>query len=69
MTDILEKVTQVFTMAVNMMQSVLNTILNEPLLFLPIIFALFGGVVIFAIRKIRALGVRAGGGRRRRGRR
>jgi len=66
MTDILEKVTQVFTMTVNMMQSVLNTILAEPLLFLPIIIALFGGVVMFAIKKIRSLGVRAGSGRRRR---
>lgn len=66
MTDILEKVTQVFTVAINTMQSVLNTIVAEPLLFLPIIIALFGGLVMFAIKKVRALGVRAGSGRRRR---
>lgn len=66
MAEILDKVTQVFTMVVNMMQSVLNTILAEPLIFLPLIFALFGGAVIFALKKLKALGVRAGSGRRRR---
>lgn len=67
MTDILEKVSSVFTVVIGVMQSVLNTIVSEPLLFLPIILALFGGIVIFAIRKVRSLGVRAGsGGRRRR---
>lgn len=67
MTDILEKVSSVFTVVIGVMQSVLNTIVSEPLLFLPIILGLFGGICIFSIRAVRRLGVRAGsGGRRRR---
>ena len=66
MADIIERMTSVFTVVMGIFTNVLNTIISEPLLVLPIILAILGGIIMFLIKKIRSLGVRAGGGRRRR---
>ena len=66
MNDIISLVGDVFNVVIVNMKLVLNTIVAEPLLLTPIIISLFGGITIFAIKKIRALGVRAGGGGKRR---
>ena len=66
MADIITAMSGVVTMVINTFKMVLNTIVAEPLLLAPIIIGLFGGVVLFAIKKVRSMGVRAGGGGRRR---
>ena len=67
MADILTRMTSIFEVVLSAFTNVLNTIVSEPLLTLPIILSIFGGIVIFAIKKVRSMGVRAGsGGKRRR---
>ena len=67
MADIIERMTSVFTVVMGIFSNVLNTIIAEPLLVLPIILGILGGIIMFVIKKIRSMGVRAGsGGRRRR---
>ena len=67
MADIISAMGDVFTVVIGSFQMVLNTIVAEPLLLTPIILGLFGGIVLFAIKKVRSMGVRAGsGGKRRR---
>ena len=63
--------TSVFTMILSMFSKVVTTITGNPLLYVPVLIALLGGVVMFAIGVIRRLGVRgvSSGGRRRRRRR
>lgn len=67
MADIITAMGEVFTVVIGTFKMVLNTIVAEPLLLTPIILGLFGGIVLFAIKKVRSMGVRAGsGGKRRR---
>ena len=66
MADIITAMSGVVTMVINTFKMVLNTIVSEPLLTAPIIIAFLGGVILYAIKKVRSMGVRAGGGGRRR---
>ena len=66
MQEIVALLTQVYNVVIGIFTDVLTTITGTPLLFLPVILAIFGGLVMFAIKKVRSMGVRAGGGRRRR---
>lgn len=67
--DVFAAMTIVYEAILSMFGSMVTTITGNPLLFVPVVFALLGGLVLFAIRVIRKLGIRgiSSGGRRRRG--
>lgn len=68
-TEVFAAMTVVYEAILSMFGSMVTTITGNPLLYVPVIFALLGGLVLFAIRVIRKLGIRgiSSGGRRRRG--
>ena len=70
-TNVLEAMTTVYDVIIGMFSNVINTITGNPLIFVPVLIALLGGIVMFAIGVIRKLGVRgiSSSGRRRRRRR
>lgn len=63
--------TTVYDLIIGMFANVITTITNNPLIFVPVLIALLGGIVMFAIGVIRRLGVRgiSSSGKRRRRRR
>lgn len=67
-SDVFSAMTTVYEAILSMFGSMVTTITGNPLLYVPVIFALLGGLVLFAIRVIRKLGIRgiSSGGRRRR---
>ena len=70
-TNVLEAMTTVYDVIIGMFSNVINTITGNPLIFVPVLIALLGGIVMFAIGVSRKLGVRgiSSSGRRRRRRR
>ena len=68
-TDVFAAMTVVYEAILSMFGSMVTTITGNPLLFVPVLFALLGGLVLFSIKVIRKLGIRgiSSGGRRRRG--
>ena len=70
-SNVLEAMTTVYDVIIGMFSNVINTITGNPLIFVPVLIALLGGIVMFAIGVIRRLGVRgiSSSGRRRRRRR
>ena len=66
MADLITNLNQVLGVVWTIFQNVLSTITGNILLFAPIVLAIFIGMVLFAIKKVRSMGLRVGGGRRRR---
>lgn len=67
---VLGAMTTVYDLIIGMFANVITTITNNPLIFVPVLIALLGGIVMFAIGVIRRLGVRGiSSSGRRRGRR
>lgn len=69
--SVLGAMTTVYDLIIGMFANVITTITNNPLIFVPVLIALLGGIVMFAIGVIRRLGVRgiSSSGKRRRRRR
>lgn len=67
-SDVFAAMTTVYTTLLTMFGSVVTTITGNPLLYVPVIFALLGGLVMLAIGIVKRLGVRgvSSTGRRRR---
>lgn len=67
-SDVFAAMTIVYEAILSMFGSMVTTITGNPLLFVPVLFALLGGLVLFSIKVIRKLGIRgiSSGGRRRR---
>ena len=68
-TDVLTAMTSVYGVIIGMFSNVIFTITGNPLLYVPVLFSLLGGIVLYCIRVIRKLGVRgisSSGWRRRR---
>lgn len=65
---VLGAMTTVYDLIIGMFANVINTITGNPLIFVPVLIALLGGIVMFAIGVIRRLGVRgiSSSGKRRR---
>lgn len=65
---VFEQMTVVLNAVFSMFGSMVTTITGNPLLYVPVLFALLGGLVLFSIRVIRKLGIRgiSSAGRRRR---
>lgn len=68
--NVLGAMTTVYDLIIGMFSNVITTITGNPLIFVPVLIALLGGIVMFAIGVIRRLGVRGiSSSGRRRGRR
>ncbi|MBQ7861363.1 MAG: hypothetical protein IJ349_04070 [Clostridia bacterium] len=67
-SSVFEQMTVVYQAILSMFTSMVTTITGNPLLYVPVLFALLGGLVLFSIRVIRKLGIRgiSSAGRRRR---
>lgn len=66
-SGVLGAMTTVYDLIIGMFANVITTITGNPLIFVPVLIALLGGIVMFAIGVIRRLGVRgiSSSGRRR----
>lgn len=62
--NVLEALGSVYEVLVGLFTNVITTITGNPLLFVPVLIALLGGLVMFAIKVIRKLGVRGVSSRR-----
>lgn len=56
--NVLGAMTTVYDLIIGMFANVITTITSNPLIFVPVLIALLGGIVMFAIGVIRRLGVR-----------
>lgn len=67
-STVLEAVYEVLALIFYQLTSISDTITSNPLLYVPVLIALFGGVVMFAISILKRLGIRgvSSAGRRRR---
>ena len=62
--SVLEAMQVVYGVLVNLFTNVITTITGNPLLYVPVLIALMGGLVMFAVKVIRKLGVRGVSSRR-----
>lgn len=67
-SNVFEAMTTVYEAVLSMFGDMVTTITGNPLLYVPVIFGLLGGLVLFAIKVVRKLGIRgiSSTGRRRR---
>lgn len=67
-SGLLQQMTVVYKVVVGLFTNVIDTITSNNLIFVPVLIALLGGLIMFAIGVIRKLGVRgvSSAGRRRR---
>ena len=63
-TEVLTSMQTVYTLLVSLFKDVVATITGNPLLYVPVLIALLGGLVMFAVKVIRKLGVRGVSSRR-----
>lgn len=65
---VLSAMTTVYQGILSMFSNIITTITSNPLLFVPVIFSLLGGLVVFSIGVIRRFGIHgiSSTGRRRR---
>lgn len=66
--NVFEAMTTVYDVVIGMFTNVITTITGNPLLYVPVLIAMLGTIVLFAIGVIRRLGVKgvSSSGRRRR---
>lgn len=68
--SVLAAMSSVYQVVIGMFANVIDTIVGNPLLFVPVLLSLLGALVLYAIGVIRKLGVRGiSSGGKRRGRR
>lgn len=63
-SDILGALSSVYEVLVGLFTNVITTITSNMLLFVPVLIALLGSLVFFAVKVIRKLGVRGVSSRR-----
>ncbi len=63
-SSVLSSLTVVYDVLVGLFKYVITTITGNPLLYVPVLIALLGGLVMFAVKVIRKLGVRGVSSRR-----
>ena len=71
MPTLLSRMTDVYDYVISLLTNIISMIVANPLVFLPVLMALFGGIVMFVIGLVRKLGIRgiSSSGGRGRGRR
>lgn len=62
--NVLEAMGSLYTLLLTFFGKVADTILGNPLLFVPVLIAFMGGLAFFAIKVFRRLGVRGVSSRR-----
>ena len=65
-SDIFTALTTVFTLLMDQFTTVVSTITKNPLLYVPVLCALGGGIILAGVKLVRKLGVKGVGSRRRR---
>ncbi len=70
-SSVFEGMQKVFKLLLTMFANVIDTITGNPLLYVPVLLAILGTLVMFAIGVVRRLGIKgvSSSGGRRRGRR
>lgn len=70
-SSVFQGMQQVFDLLLTMFGNVIGTITGNPLLYVPVLLAILGTLVMFAIGVVRRLGIKgvSSGGGKRRGRR
>lgn len=66
---VLGLVKQVYTMILSFFSNIIDMIVDNPLVFTPVLLAFMGGIVMFVfgmIHKFKVRGIASAGGRRRR---
>lgn len=63
-SSVLTALTSVYDVLVGLFTNVISTITGNPLLFVPVLLALLGSLVMFAVKVIRRLGVKGISSRR-----
>lgn len=67
MTEIFTALTSVYDLVLTFFNNVIGTILGNPLLFVPVLISLAGGLMMFAVGMVRRMGLKGvGSGRKRR---
>ena len=69
MADVLSAMTPVYTFIIGMFQNIISMIMANPLVFTPVILAILGGVIMFAIGLVRKFGIKGLSSSGRKGRR
>lgn len=62
--NVISAMQTVYTLLISLFKNVIDTITSNPLLYVPVLIALLAGLVMFAIKVIRKLGVRGVSSRR-----
>lgn len=62
--NVISALQTVYGVLVGLFTNVISTITGNPLLYVPVLIALLGGLVMFAVKVIRKLGVRGVSSRR-----
>lgn len=62
--NVISALQTVYGVLVGLFTNVITTITSNPLLYVPVLIALLGGLVMFAVKVIRKLGVRGVSSRR-----
>lgn len=62
--NVITALESVYTLLISLFKNVITTITGNPLLYVPVLIALLAGLVMFAIKVIRKLGVRGVSSRR-----
>lgn len=70
-SDVFSQMSVVYEAVLSMFANMVTTITGNPLLYVPVLIALLGGLVMFAMSVVRKLGIRgvSSTGKRRKGRR
>lgn len=57
-SDVFSTMTEVYQLILSMFSNVIDTITGNPLLYVPVLIALFAGALSFAVTIVRKFGVR-----------
>lgn len=66
LTGVFSALTEVFNLLLDQFPTTVTTITTNPLLYVPVLVGLGGGLILAGVKLVRKLGVRGIGGRRRR---
>lgn len=63
-SNVIDALQSVYQVLVGLFTNVITTIVSNPILYVPVLIALLGGLVFFSVKVIRRLGVRGVSSRR-----
>lgn len=66
LSGVFDALTEVFNLLLDQFPITVTTITTNPLLYVPVLVGLGGGLILAGVKLVRKLGVRGIGGRRRR---